>query len=164
MIPVYQTKTVHIDGSGNCFNACIASLLELRLRDLPQILPSDPGDWHERWAAHLADFGVDIVYHGAHTVPQGWAMASVMTNRTFPEDHPKAGKHIAHSVIVFNGKVIHDPFPGGSEITSINHYSTLVPLTETEKKIHTLKAQEGFCYHGYKSECDHPDCKNDSIG
>lgn len=44
MIPVYQTRTVANDGSGNCFNACVASILEMPLRDVCSVLPDFDGD------------------------------------------------------------------------------------------------------------------------
>lgn len=157
MIPVYQDKFAHIHGTGNCQNACIASLLELPLREVDDILPTDPGDWHKRWNVWLAEKGYKLVLHltgeSDDKIPEGYAIASVMTSRVFPEGHERAGKSISHAVIVFNGKLVHDPYPTGTEIQKINYYQTLEKLNVDERKIHRFEARKGLCLHGYLSTC-----------
>lgn len=157
MLKVYQDKTVGVDGFGNCFNACIASLLEIPIRECNEILPRQPGDWHQRWSVYLAEKNLKLrhwwIEDEEDTIPQGYSIASVQTSRIYPEDHPKAGNPIAHAVIMYNGQLVHDPFPLGSEITKILYYQTLENLSPMERKIHRLNSEDGICMHGYLSRC-----------
>jgi hypothetical protein len=143
MWKIYQDKTVANDGYGNCRNAAIASILELRLSEIPDIRTTHD-DYHEMWRFALADLGYKIETYPIfedeedNEIPRGYAIASVETKRVFPEEHPKAGQNIHHAVVVFGGELVHDPFPLGSEITKINYYEVLVPLSEAEKNLHRL--------------------------
>lgn len=143
MIKVYQDLTVANNGRGNCFNACVASLLEKRLEDTNHILPRDGGDWHERWRLYFADLGykLEIYFPDCEDIPTGYSITSVFTNRTYPEDHIHAGSKIHHAVIMFNQQLVHDPYPLGSEITRIHYHQFLVPLTEVEKEFHKIRYQ-----------------------
>jgi len=145
MWKIYQDKIVSNDGYGNCTNACIASILELRLNELPDIRPTDPY-YHYKWRMALADLGYKLEIYltdqddveDNDEIPKGYAIASILTNRVYPEDHKKAGQNIPHSVVMWEGVLVHDPFPLGSEITKVNYYQVLTPLTESEKLTHLL--------------------------
>lgn len=145
MWKIYQDKTVANDGYGNCRNAAIASILELRLNEIPDIRPTDK-DFHTKWYNALADLGykIDTYLTGedGDEVPKGFAIAVVETKRTYPEGHRKAGKNIHHAVVVFDGVLIHDPFPLGSEIIKTNYYEVLVPLSHEEKLLHNLRRSQ----------------------
>ena len=153
MTPVFQTLTISENGQGNCFNACIASLLDLSLQDIPNILPKDPGDWRERWRYWLAEQGYKRETHSPLSPPEGYSIAVVLTDRVYPENHDKAGQKIYHACIALDGKVVHDPFPGRSIITEIIHYESFILLSEVEQNIHESKAKLGLCRHGYRISC-----------
>lgn len=54
---VYQTRNNGTDG--NCFHACIASVLGLDLSDVPDILPNTPHeDWWKQWAVWFETQGI----------------------------------------------------------------------------------------------------------
>lgn len=127
MIPVFQTMTVANDGCGNCFNACIASILELPLRDVAQILPRDTPYW-SAWHNWLEGRGLELEYHLADDQPKGWAIACGPGFRTYPEGHDRAGEPIQHATVAFNGEILHDPFPGGKGLKSISYFWALEPL------------------------------------
>lgn len=55
MIPVDQTVNDGI--AGNCLSACVASILELSIEDVPSFHDLD---WRERWAAWADERGVTI--------------------------------------------------------------------------------------------------------
>ncbi len=133
MIPVYQTMTIANDGCGNCFNACVASILELPLRDVAQVLPSFAGDYWGEWANWARDRGLEITYHSLDRgAPKGFAIASGYGGRTYPEGHKKAGQEILHAAVVFNGKLIHDPFPGAETFDRIRYYWTIDVINEAQ--------------------------------
>lgn len=128
MIPVYQTMTVRNDGHGNCFNACVASILELPLREVAQIHPRTAKNWHAEWDAWLAERGLKIEYHiyPDEPAPRGFSIASGRSSRVYPEGHPKAGERIHHAVVAFDGVVVHDPYPVPGEFDGIRYFQTLV--------------------------------------
>lgn len=133
MIPVYQDMTVANDGHGNCFNACIASILERPLREVAPIHPRRPvdgqlqvnEDWHDQWDEWLRQQGYELVFHPPGEPPKGYSIASGKSTRTYPESHPRAGERIAHAVIAFDGVPVHDPFPIKGGFDSISHFQTL---------------------------------------
>ncbi|ASX98777.1 hypothetical protein SEA_COLUCCI_108 [Arthrobacter phage Colucci] len=121
MIPVDQTifaDPASNDGNaadgtpGNCFQACVASLLELPLEDVPHFITHE--DWWE----------VTKAFVSAHK--PGWTIEHFDT--VFPAyqdpDHPEAPTHVIgsgksprgdfyHAAIVdaVTGELAHDPHP-----------------------------------------------------
>lgn len=110
MTPVFQTKlypdAIH---SGNCFAACIASLLDLPLWMVP---PWEDmfgrGDWHSRLQEWLNRFyGLKMVSRSGHD----W--------ESLPEFYMGSGlspREIRHSVIYSKGQMVHDPHYSGAGI------------------------------------------------
>lgn len=128
MIPVYQTMTVANDGTGNCYNACVASILELPLRDVCGVLPSDNPYW-SAWHDWFRARGLELNWHRDPTEPpKGFAIASGYGGRRYPQGHDRAGEEIMHAAVVFNGKLIHDPFPGAETFDRVRYYWTIDAL------------------------------------
>jgi len=120
--------TVANDGCGNCFNACVASILEMPLREVCQVLPSFEGNYWSEWRTWLKRIGLEINWHPAEQgAPKGFAIASGYGGRTYPDGHKKAGQPILHAVVVFNGELVHDPFPCAKQFGDIQYYWTLDP-------------------------------------
>lgn len=133
MIPVYQTRTVANDGAGNCFNACVASILEMPLRDVCQVLPDFTGDYWAEWNRWLAGQGLEIdCIMASEGAPKGFSIATGYGGRFYPEGHARAGKPIMHAAVVFNGELVHDPFPGAKEFGGVRWFWTLNPLCVEE--------------------------------
>lgn len=129
VIPVYQTMTVANDGQGNCFNACVASILEMPLRDVCGVLPKFEGDYWGEWNKWLASIGKQINFWSLNRgAPKGYCIASGEGGRFYPEGHEKAGKPILHAAVLFNGELVHDPFPGAKQFDNIRYYWTVDDL------------------------------------
>jgi hypothetical protein len=134
VIPVYQHMTVGNDGRGNCFNACVASILERPLRDVCEVLPDFDGDYWGEWRKWLAAIGMEINWHPLNQpIPKGYAIATGYGGRFYPDGHKNAGKPIAHAAVVFNGEPVHDPFPGAKQFGEIKHYWPIDPISEDEE-------------------------------
>lgn len=134
MIPVFQHMTVGNDGQGNCFNACIASILELPLREVAQIHPKFDGDYWGAWEMWFAERGLFLNHRGLRDgPPKGYAIASGRSSRLYPEGHKHAGERIHHATVAFNGEVVHDPFPMRGEFDSITSYFTIDPITDDQR-------------------------------
>jgi hypothetical protein len=134
VIPVYQTMTVANDGEGNCFNACIASILELPLRDVAQIHPKFDGDYWGAWEDWFAERDLFLTHRGLRNgPPKGFSIANGRSSRTYPDGHKQAGERIHHAVVVFNGEIVHDPFPIKGEFGEVNSYFTIDPITDEQR-------------------------------
>lgn len=108
--------------SGNCFAACIASLLELPLEDVPNFCDSD--NWRERLAAWLRSHGLfylDVtLQEGAEPLDSEWGY------HVISGDGPRGCRH---SVVGLAGVVVHDPHPKGGPLGPANReYGLLIPL------------------------------------
>lgn len=124
MIPVTQTKTGA--PGGNCFAACLASLFELpSADDVPNFCYDVPEgeDWMEpasKWCAEQFGFCLFTLRS-----PEGaeWDDTAEYMRSFFARSgafviagvHTARGRHL-HAVIMRDGEVVHDPYPGGSEI------------------------------------------------
>jgi len=123
MKPVDQT--VFDPRWGNCFAACVASVLEVELERLPGNDTTTAGGWWEVWRQWGAKYNVDFITvenneQGRH--PKGYALAGIRSTR---HNEP----HVLHSVVVLDGKIVHDPHPDkdGYDKPIVN-WILLVPL------------------------------------
>lgn len=124
MTPVKQTKLYSADGihNGNCYAACIASLLDLPLWMVPpfeDMFGRGSGQWRDRcdeWLARM--FKLEIVLRDGHSAD-------------LPEHYIANGKSargVLHSVIYRAGEIVHDPHPSDSGIESVEYTYHLQPL------------------------------------
>jgi hypothetical protein len=110
MKPIDQT--LFGDGVGNCFTACVASILELPLEGLPNFCVEYPDPWFPRFESWLAARGVFVVSFNFMEDPANvgpflaWS-EHVSAPFIVGGDTPR-GKH---AVIYERGKLIHDPNP-----------------------------------------------------
>lgn len=104
MIPVDQTKFVgevppgNPQDAGNCFQACVASLLELRLEEVPHFVAMDAWwDEFQEWLEKLGMRAVSLDHDipGALGVMSGWS--------------PRGDW--LHSVVSRGDRLVHDPHP-----------------------------------------------------
>ena len=130
MKPVKQSKLYTNDGihNGNCYAACLASLLEIPLWLVP---PFDAmfgrGGWRPRvdeWLSRM--FGLELILHddedGDDFLPEFY-MVSGESNRG-----------VMHSVIFSKGKLIHDPHYSNEGIKEIQNCWYLQKLTQPHTK------------------------------
>jgi hypothetical protein len=120
MKPVTQTKVSKRDENGviisvgNCYASCWASILEIPLEEVPKFenLPPD-GTWFVKTWEWLRSLGYELEI--SHDI----------------EKYPKYDHYIAsgpsprgpwdHSVVYFNGDLVHDPYPSGEGIKKVNY-------------------------------------------
>jgi len=92
---------------GDCFSACIASILELPLSDVPVFC--DYPNWREQTNIFLAEFGlayVDIHLPGdlRDNLVEYWGYHIIAG---------KSSRGLRHAVVGYKGTMIHDPHPSG---------------------------------------------------
>ncbi len=129
MIPVYQTRFGGGDTppaeQGNCWQAAVASVLDLPLDDAFDQTKHDwrdPVPWYDAWLKWLARYSLATVYvqgMGKVTTPYGYHLADV-DSVTIP-----GGLHI---VVVKDGEVVHDPNPHAETVGDIKGVHLFVPL------------------------------------
>lgn len=125
MIPVFQNITT--GKYSNCLQASIASIFDLEIWDVPEFAKYF-GEPDELWFKKLTEFCLtEYVYPltirpftmdaGLPPALHGYHLMSVQTTRG-----------VLHSVVGYQGSMVHDPYPGGSVITGIEDFMIFVSL------------------------------------
>ncbi|NUP12948.1 MAG: hypothetical protein HOW73_43465 [Polyangiaceae bacterium] len=116
MKPVDQTTFGH--PGGNCFSACVASLLDLSIDAVPYFMGHD--DWYRAFNEWLAPRG----YHALTFQVGDWvppADAVLILGGQSPRG--------AHAVVARGLTVVHDPHPSRDGLVVIEDATFLIPLT-----------------------------------
>lgn len=128
MRPVDQT-TFGVPG-GNCFSACVASLLELRIEDVPYFMGDTPQDWDRNSGIRL----------NAFLSPLGlFSLCLIVPARQFEScpiymilggqaEREPGGPRTPHAVVGFAGKWVHDPHPSRAGLIEIEDVTLIVPI------------------------------------
>ena len=138
MKPVVQTDTTF--ESGNCGEACIASILEIELSEIPSLHdPDDPQNGHvygKNLRRFLSKFSMSYmdVTMGEGCEPEDffkncWVIAIGPSPRGTEEWH-------RHAVVWRNGEIVHDPHPSGAGLGVIDMYGVFIeqnPAAHNEK-------------------------------
>lgn len=120
MIPVQQTR---FGKDGNCFSACLASILELRVGAVPNF--AEKGErWFDSANAWAAKRGLRLVAVPAHELERldNDAWAETVLDEGCPSEFIAAGpgpRSLKHAVVMRAGKMVHDPHPGGEGLKEI---------------------------------------------
>lgn len=118
--PVDQTVLDHV--RGNCFSACVASILELTIADVPFFM--EPENWWPGFVKWCEERDVAAVYHtGTDYVPAGYSIAGGPS----PSD---GNTH--HACVAHDGVIVHDPHPARLGLAQINDYITIEPKTKAK--------------------------------
>jgi hypothetical protein len=111
--PVFDAEGEQTDEGGDCFAACIASLLELPIDGFPNFLDSRPlgnGGWWHKWQLWLYEnYRAELLYWETKAeIPDPatslvWWIAGVMCGST------------SHSVLFYRDEFRWDPAPDGKK-------------------------------------------------
>jgi len=133
MKPVYQTQSGGHDEEtpGNCFAACLASLLEVPLDSVPHLVGDS--DWMGKANDWLAQFDLAILSFAPPSEP----------GMPWPGDggcyHLMGGygpDGDAHAVVARDGELVHDPLgPDASGLDLVVEWGVLVNLLNKPPKI-----------------------------
>lgn len=132
MKPVDQTRMydpTHQQPPGNCWAACIASILEVSLDEVPDEAYFWRPGMHPRksWPAYyesvmrwLAERNLTLVSVNVSNVLVDWTDCWEILSGPSPRD-PK----ILHAVVGFAGKIAHDPHPSRAGLVEVEgqHWS-----------------------------------------
>ena len=136
MKPVDQSKlsTDENPHAGDCFGACVCSILETDLAAFPDLSayfePDQWNEWQRQIDVYLMQHGyvhVDVEFRKDLrdvVVPRGWSIPYGPTVRSADR---------LHAVVAYDGRVIHDPHPSRAGLTSIQGWTLLVPILMPEQ-------------------------------
>lgn len=115
MKPVDQT--VFGDPTGNCFSACVASLLGLSIEDVPWF--NGHADWYAAFRAWLRPRGYYPVTFRLDSAwrPDGYAITGGRSPRA-----------TSHAVVTLGLDVVHDPHPSREGLVRHEDVTVLVPF------------------------------------
>mgnify|MGYP006450460919 CR=1 FL=1 len=116
MMPVYQT--VLEPPHGNCLQACIASLFELPLEDVPNFMAYGSG-WRTKYRKFLKTFGLKSLLYSSREAQ------SLNGYHLVIGGSPRGD--FLHAVVGLDGEIIHDPYPDwvGEPLTEVMGYEVI---------------------------------------
>jgi hypothetical protein len=127
LIPVMQTRFGNEEG--NCFAASIASILEMKLEDIPEL----HSGINKHWFPILWDFLIKHKYTFYGTLHKEEDILAydkgVKGYYLVSGDSPR-GCARGHAVVYYKGKLAHDPYPNGNGVTKIWHALMIEPQEE----------------------------------
>lgn len=126
MIEVEQTI---LGKEGNCFSACLASLLEIKIEDVPYL---NEDNWivntnkflMENYNSYYMEF--DVLPSNCPFKLKGYHIINGLSPRS--EGFPR----LYHAVIGKDGKMVFDPHPSKDGLQNINGYGILIPMNPAE--------------------------------
>src|SRR4051812_36660798 len=110
MKPVFQTEFGR--GKGNCYAACLASILELPINSVPNFCHLyDNNEWMQQANRWCWQFGYGLVL----VIGPDDAFANTLAESGgyFIATGPTKREEGLHAVIYHKGVCAHDPMPGG---------------------------------------------------
>lgn len=111
-------QTTFGDPGGNCFSACVASILELPLAEVPYFMGADD------WSAFFANW---LRPHGFCPI---WFNLVEDAERFLPGFYILGGKSSRgnHAVVAQGSTIVHDPHPSREGLLVREDCTILIPL------------------------------------
>lgn len=109
---------------GNCFAACLASLLEIPLEEVPDLTHETDSSWWgvvEKWLRLRGLYAVNFVCRGKDLdtfVPPGLHILN----------GPSPRGAFDHSVVARGREIVHDPHPSRAGLAGYRDRMMLVPM------------------------------------
>lgn len=129
MKPIMQTK-FGVD-EGNCFSACLASILEIPIEQIPNFCVEYPSDWLNKtneWLAGLGLVLVDFTVEGLPDYDTYWIASGLSPRLTCD-----------HSVVYHASAMVHDPHPSGDGLKGKPKYGSIILLRDPAQWIRLRK-------------------------
>lgn len=129
MKPIFQT--IFDFKHGDCMRACVASIFELSLEEVPNFNDPDSSYYAknlEKWGSERGITAVNITLTNddLDVIKNCWVIAVGKSPRDKNEED-------RHAVVWYNGKVVHDPHPRGIGIKGKPEVYTIFILKDPIK-------------------------------
>jgi len=112
MIPANQSEI-----AGNCFAACVASILEVQIDQVPDCRPQARKLWYDRLNDWLRGFDLQLCFGEVPPCAEAFVIA------TGP-----GPRGCRHAVVWRNGKMVHDPHPSRAGLERMEEYWFFVAI------------------------------------
>jgi len=116
------------DGKGDCFAACVASILEVPLGNLPNFCVDFPSD---TWFADSNEWLLRYCGVGLHDFRCEEPFPWISLYGEFGPYYIVSGtspRGLMHACVGRDGKVVHDPHPDGGGLLDIDSYTVFVAM------------------------------------
>ena len=107
---------------GNCFSACLASVFDIEINEVPNfynVAGNDPAAWWGAVRDWLRDRGFGVMSIQADLIDQFEGLFIV---------GGESERGIEHAVLYQNGKIIFDPHPSDVGVKKVTSVDLLYPL------------------------------------
>jgi len=128
-----------MEEQGNCFQACVASILEIPLEEAFDCRPFDltdaigkPVDEAPDFVAFnewLSRYGFQSIFVQAFPMPR---MTTLRGFHLLEVESTTLKKGESHIVVIRDGEVVHDPNPNAKEIGKVVGVYLIVPMDPAE--------------------------------
>jgi hypothetical protein len=108
--------------NGNCLEACLASILHLKLDQVPSF---SKNSWHKECNEWLQLFGLGLIT--VNVCKKGMKILfETFKGYVIGVGTRKGSNGVDHAVILYEGKIIHDPMPKNKELDMDIHQLDLI--------------------------------------
>lgn len=129
MKPVDQTK---FGEEGNCLAACIASILELPIEEVPDAneLHKNGMNWLIGLCNWLKQYNLWYMELKVDEYRQPIGVRAFWLPPTYHLINGDSPRNVSagHSVVGYQGKIVHDPHPDKTGLTNITEYGLLLAI------------------------------------
>jgi hypothetical protein len=122
MKPVMQTNLTRL---GNCFEACLASILECDIDVFPGYKNINWWSNYQEWFCHRGIAMLGILWKDMMVLehmPRVYSIVSGKSPRYKDVEPP-----VLHATVWFGNKMVHDPYPGGGGLLTTEDCIYLIP-------------------------------------
>jgi hypothetical protein len=100
---------------GNCLQACLASIMEMNLTDVPHFAAIPDDTWFEQMCNWIGDHGYQFEdYDGLNESPHYMLVIG------------KSPRGVSHAVVYKDGQLAHDPHPSRAGVTEIKWSAAII--------------------------------------
>lgn len=119
MKPVMQTKFG--DKEGNCWAACLASIFECKIEDIPEM---NENNWIRKTNDFLANR--ELYYVEIESKDNEYLTTWLIGYHCLIGKSPRG--NFQHAVVGFCGEVVHDPHPDNTGLDNIKSYGIFAKI------------------------------------
>jgi len=118
MIKIYQTK---FGEDGDCFEACLASILEMDIKDVPHYKEEN---WYFKYKEWLQSKDLDLLMVGAWSKEKG---VEKFIPNVFAIATGTSPRNIKHAVVYLKNKMVHDPHMSDDGLLDVSEMIYIIP-------------------------------------
>lgn len=148
MKPVFQT--VFDFEHGDCMRACVASIFELSIEEVPNFNEPDSSHFEENleeWCNTQEIKAISITCDDENLLKDCWVIAIGQSPRS-------KNKEYKHAIVWYNKKMVHDPYPNGIGIIGKPEaYNIFIIKNPVQQLKNDMKTNEDLIAENKELKC-----------